>query len=308
MLLLLNGTIHTHKNQFWNNSPEERDEEGGGRYAGGWRICVGELGGAATLEREPPNRRLKSATRPLDDPFCCPVAELLMLLILVILPAAALFWCWLADDVVKLLSDDRPLVADVSIDFRWTPTFKGGAGVCCEPAAGLAQSVPISDGSTWGPLLQEKRCKWGGPRAAMGVDRWFDCPADKAEQRKSDVLLYKPHEWRPALLLLLLLMMLLLLLMLFVVVPPGDDVCCWVADWLLLRHRLPRMGVVLAEETTGRQAIGLITPWPWQYNNNTKKTRFQLLFSFDLFKNNNAADGLIDFHHHQDSFTFHNFR
>jgi hypothetical protein len=54
----------------------------------------------------------------------------------------------MADDVI-LLSDDRPLVADVSIDFRWTPTFNSGAGgVCCEPAAGLAQSVPISDGST----------------------------------------------------------------------------------------------------------------------------------------------------------------
>jgi hypothetical protein len=33
------------------------------------------------------------------------------------------------------------------------------------------------------------------------------------------------------------------------------------------------MGVVLAEDTTGRQAIGLITPWPWTGNH--KKTRFQ---------------------------------
>lgn len=31
---------------------------------------MGELGGAATLEREPPNRRLRSATRPLGPTVC----------------------------------------------------------------------------------------------------------------------------------------------------------------------------------------------------------------------------------------------
>lgn len=83
----------------------------------------------------------------------------------------------------------------------------------------------------WGPLE---------PLVVGGV-----CPAgvDKEVERKSEVLLYKPHEWRPLLLLLL----------------AGDGVgCCW----LLFKQRLPSMGVVLADETTGRQAIGLITPWP----------------------------------------------
>lgn len=56
---------------------DDDDEEGGGRYAGGWRGCAGcwmgeaVAGGAATatLERDPPKRRLKSATRP-PTPLC----------------------------------------------------------------------------------------------------------------------------------------------------------------------------------------------------------------------------------------------
>ena len=129
-------------------SPEERD--GGGRYAGGWRVCVGELGGApATLDREPPNLRLKSATRPLTLPTWALVALL----------AVAAFCCTGGNSDINL------------------------------PEFGLEPALPMSDSSLPdGPLLHEKRCKCpllpGPGDACWGL-------------RRSDVLLYRPHELRP---------------------------------------------------------------------------------------------------------------
>ena len=128
-------------------------------------------------------------------------------------------------------------------------------------AAGRPDSVPISDDSAW-LLLQENLCMWMGgplepplPPPPLPLDGVCPAGVDKEVERKSDVLLYKPQEWRPALLLLLLLVLLLLLLL-------AGDVVGW-----LFKQRLPSMGVVLADETTGRQAIGLITPWPCSLDN-----------------------------------------
>ena len=58
----------------------------------------------------------------------------------------------------------------------------------------------------------------------------------------------------------------------------GDVVggCCCCCRW-------PRIGVVLADETTGRQAMGLITPWPCQMSRERdKKSCHQLFFWFWL--------------------------
>ena len=180
---------------------------------------------------------------------------------LVMLPAAALFCCWIG--------------AGLACGSSLRNGGGGCCGCCCCWATGRAQSVLISAGSAW-LLLHEKRCKCGPLEPPVGVC----CGVDKEAERKSDVLLYKPHEWRPALLLLLLLALL-----------AGDDVgcCCCCCCWLL-RQRLPRMGVVLAEETTGRQAIGLITPCPCETREDFKL--FHLVYYIFIIKTAAAASAV----------------